>query len=125
MLLPYSRETTGSNKYKMPSILFTLASFLNKFLKSCTSFVASTFNPSTPYPLLFVLFFLFSLRFHSTPFCSLFFIWQLKEADTRLHNKDNNLQSILNELNTTVSLKVNQQALFTHCIPLIAGDKGE
>lgn len=34
-------------------------------------------------------------------------------------------QSILNELNTTVPLKVNQQALFTYCIPLIAGDEEE
>ena len=42
-------------------------------------------------------------------------MWQLKEADTRLHNKDNNLQTMLNELNTAISLKVNHQA-FTYVL---------
>ena len=107
-------RSTWSDKYKMPSVLFTL----------CTCFVACSFNPIPPhFPIVcFVSFLCFLLRVHSTPFCLIFFTWQLKEADTRLHNKDNNLQTMLNELNTTISLKVNQA--FTYALQAINCGRG-
>ena len=110
--------------------LFTSFSWTASFVSSSPSicFVGCTFNPIPPhFPIVcfvsFCFVFVFLLRVHSTPFCLIFFTWQLKEADTRLHNKDNNLQTMLNELNTTISLKVNPQA-FTYALQAINCGRG-
>ena len=109
---------TGSNKYKMPSILFTRASFLNSFLKSCRSFAGCTFNSLDPHlHCLFVCFFV------SGPFNTITFLLSLlhlvvKRGRYTIPQQRQQSTNYVERINTTtVSLKVNHQTFI--CVLLV------
>ena len=109
----------GSNKYKMPSILFTRASFLNLLLKSCRSFAGCTFNPLAPHlHCLFV-----CLFFVSGPFNTITFLFSLlhlvvkRGRYTCTTPQQCTNYVYVERINTTVSLKVNHQIFI--CVLLV------
>ena len=109
---------TGSNKYKMPSTLFTRASFLKSFLKSCRSFAGCTFNFLDPHlHCLFVCLFFVSGPFNTITILLSPLHLVVKRGRYTTPQQRQQSTNYVERINTTVSLKVNHQTFI--CVLLV------